>query len=1296
MTASPPSPTMRRPAHHVLVHKDVVAFVERADQPVLANKVTLVLDNLVARGVTSRFKVTRGDNEGWRRTPVGGNGGNQFYLWWAPAAAAPLSALKLAEGAIVVAGVRHHDDHSPLTLPEHVEDADGISIPAGFAALRLLPHGMSVHETSLPAPWTDAQNDFAQSTAPVRLFLGQAGGGKTIALWRAIIQLGAGEVRYLTWSRRLARAAQDYLGVPTSEVGMAPTSLAVTCRSLAEEIADVVGYDVPARPTPRALAAFEELLRKSTLAPAQYPSWKRSFDLLFAEVRAHLVGWWQDDAPTAAAYTARRSAQGLATTAAQEAWLVVSHLDHHHPDWRTRVFPELVAAHAAVRRLHGQPTQTREPWTALVVDELQDLTAVEQEVLWSLARTRADADGRLPTVLLAGDEGQTVRPSGFSVAQTKQRIRHVLQCEVEEHVVTLNLRCAESVAASVQRAGLLYTEYLPKEARPVGSPRSSADSAEPGTVSFCTGADDAAVRRVLRALHTSPTACAIVMDPDGHARLGAEDQVVLTPEIAKGLEFEHVLLLGVEAFFTALDQHADAPLGLPAVRARIDTLRVAISRATSAVTFLLVDASDAQLRQRIRDWFDTPATPCATISIDALVEQLSGEEQTATERAMLALARAEELAEISPNQAWAWLQEVCESVLAERAHADAVLDITTRTLLVRTSRTAFQLLLNHDDDGRAERNKTLQVLQRVYIRFHRAPFGEILRQLASVPFVKLTPTRVMEFMVQLATLEPALRDDWMIDALPRHSHFLRRSLDQATQSVALAHHFNERTYAWAQQIAPHEDHAAMALHWQQRAFETLVDNRKLPQAQRVLETMHPSQPVLRARWHELREQYAAAAQDWLLADAPLEALRCLRQAPDVLQALALASAHDDAQAQVLGKIQEVADFATTTFRHDLTDAERALLCEQLRIALPERAKIEQERLRVQELATQYADALQHLARERADNEARAQELAGWDRELQQQRTVLEEREARVELRHRSLELRQQKVELDEAALLQLRLETPPAPTTPPDPQPLVEPVPQPTPEPAPAPAPTPEPFPAPVPFPEPTPLVPPAPDPTPSPGPAPVPAPVPFPMPGAPDAPSPAPDPIVPTEPTPQPVIAPDPVPAPTPVVPIDPTPAAEPIVPHEPTPIVSEAERQRRAVQLAKALAGARSLADFTRITGHETAQLRRLMNGIVPATHPDHGELRMAARAAAVEAIALDVAKQRWTKPSKPLSLVDCLKASEIPATHHNALRAELRGLHSPGPVPDDRTAMNINYTRMCVAIVAIVASPGARLAA
>ena len=78
------------------------------------------------------------------------------------------------------------------------------------------------------------------------------------------------------------------------------------------------------------------------------------------------------------------------------------------------MFPELAAAaEATIRLRRDEIPDWLDGFDRIAVDEIQDLTLTEIAVIVELCRAIARRRGYPPWLLIAGDEGQTVRPSGF-------------------------------------------------------------------------------------------------------------------------------------------------------------------------------------------------------------------------------------------------------------------------------------------------------------------------------------------------------------------------------------------------------------------------------------------------------------------------------------------------------------------------------------------------------------------------------------------------------------------------------------------------------------------------------------------------------------------------------------------------------------------------------------------------------------------------------------------------------------------------------------------------------------------
>ena len=81
----------------------------------LYRRLGLILEQLAAHGRTAIVKGCARPNRGWRRSPLGGARGSQYYLWWGIAGSSgPADSCGAEPGTIVVRAVRHHDDHAAL------------------------------------------------------------------------------------------------------------------------------------------------------------------------------------------------------------------------------------------------------------------------------------------------------------------------------------------------------------------------------------------------------------------------------------------------------------------------------------------------------------------------------------------------------------------------------------------------------------------------------------------------------------------------------------------------------------------------------------------------------------------------------------------------------------------------------------------------------------------------------------------------------------------------------------------------------------------------------------------------------------------------------------------------------------------------------------------------------------------------------------------------------------------------------------------------------------------------------
>jgi len=574
------------------------------------------MKTMLCNGRPNSFKGCQGPNKGWLRAAVGGTNGRQFYLWFALHGAGVVDGL-LEPGQILVRAVRHHDETSA-------------PIDARGDVVAWTPHDL-FEQADRAEVLSPAQRRAAMSDAPIQLVLGSPGAGKTTVLQEMLRHL-EGRVLYLTFSANLAERAREAIPYLVDDKA---EPIVMTFGELFEKLG--------AQPVPRELS-FEDaaaILRRG-LGPRvkELGPWIDDVPALLAEVQAHLVGRF---AATPAldrmdAYVAARG-DTIGVDAAQAAWRVTSWLSANDLD---ALFPGPRAAWRILERLAEDtwdPNDLRAvSW--LVVDEVQDLTSVELDVVLALA-PRAG-------LKLAGDEGQTLRATGFSWAGLKDKLHG--RGPLTEARLDANVRSTREVAGFVQRVGRAY-QRLAKASRPCAQGAVEIDPVAGGQVVLLeVDAIDDTLRDALGA------ADAVVTIGRRSALVGIRAPS-LTSETSKGLDFDSVALLGLGAARIELSRLMELSLVDRAATERgrtlIDHVRVAASRAVSRIVVIEDAASVAGVRDLIGDGDERDPGLLRRIEVGELAAFFEVDTGDALTRLGRALELCAELLESSPSQALA-------------------------------------------------------------------------------------------------------------------------------------------------------------------------------------------------------------------------------------------------------------------------------------------------------------------------------------------------------------------------------------------------------------------------------------------------------------------------------------------------------------------------------------------------------------------------------------------------------------------------------------------------------------------
>lgn len=861
--------------HPLHIHENVL---ERASETnALSRRVRLVLEHLAAHGRTTVVKGCQGNgNQGWRRSPLGGNNGNQYYLWWAPKGSRHAQSLSLGESDIVVRAIRHHDDHAAL---EGGDPSDYIAFTAE-----------SSRDTSMfESPWTAEQLAFIDSDSPVRVVVGRPGSGKTTVLWHAIETRGHQRVLYITWSRDLVQSAVEHFAA------FAPIDARIDAIDYTTFLGEVRGDDVPRRTLAESHEAFvrvAEHLSAKTLGP-----WAGRLIELHAEIRARLLGRALAHTPSCVEqggvlrlsddiYLSERgtplSAGGIGAEAAQAVLATVNALKE-----RTTLgtlFPELAAALQALTIVRDKPLASAlHDIDRIVIDEVQDLTLIETDVIVELCRALARQRGTSPWLLVAGDEGQTVRPSGFDWAALNrllsQRVYTPRRFPLDE-----NLRCPRRIAAVLERASERY-RTVARAIRPTKQGANEGGQHVDARLLHVESHDRAEVLDMLGQLEDIDGAVIITPSHEPPSWL-PEDlrDAVLTPADAKGLEYQTVCVLDPGRALTALQSSTkDSSLDEHARRTLIDQLRVALSRATETLAFIDVEASEGALhasRNLLQD--------CIPLEPTDLPDMLKTEEMLPEERVLARTQEARALLDARPKRAWT------RALQAVRMLGDATLPNGVKAPEVRLEahETLFtlgaRLLVDGPPHG-LDRSQISRIVNEILPTMALPKLQNAFTELHK--FTSIATALPIDLLI--ATHELGETADWFRRALAGAAQRLRHGLDTAASNPANAASFTGNVEAWVSLTgylgeAPQEARRLRCL-----AVETLLKANNLSAAETVHTRIAPPEPALTGRLREAQGRHIEAAEAYQKADKPDDARRNWRLAGRWEKAIALADATSD-------------------------------------------------------------------------------------------------------------------------------------------------------------------------------------------------------------------------------------------------------------------------------------------------------------------------------------------------------------------------------------------------------------------
>ena len=859
---------------------DVLKELDRVGGPSLRKQLNFVLQDLAVRGRAGRVKGCAGENRGWNRTPLGGgSNGMAYYLWWTPGGSGQVAAREKAIGgnSIWVRAVRDHNNHDPLTVGD---------IDAEYHAL--IPPDIDGTEQSIGGQsWTDNQQRFISDQSPIRVLHGHPGSGKTLALFGATETRGNQKVLYVSWSLALTELAEERLAAFTSE------DVDVVTRDFAGLLGTICHTDAPRATYAQSLRSFTDALGRTRISPDELGPWAGREDALYGEFRAILLGraipgaagcTYVDLGPpgrrmvrlTAARYREVRGGSAGVGSAGADAFLrVVDRILRRAAGELEDIFPELAAAAEAIHRLRKNDLPDGfTGFNRIVVDEVQDLTLTELAVIVELCSAIGRGSGDIaPYLLLAGDEGQTVRPVGFEWAPLSGLLSDLMRDssqEPQEFFLDTPLRSPRQIAQVIENASGLYAEFH-RAMRPARQ-QHEAGGGQPieARLFYVEVPDNCAAVTLLEQLVFLPGLAIVTLENEVPDWVPEPLQdMVLTPAIVKGLEYQAVVVLNpgelLKKLKEGISEHTDAPeLEEHHRRAAIDRLRVAVSRASETLVFVDVAADDAA-RDLARELLGDPAVYDA----DDLIAFLSDTEAEAPleDAIRRRIDEVGHLMDEAPRRAW---QLAVQSVkeLRSQDSLNSVSESLRREGRMVLLATAARLLV----DGlppRVIRGEVQGQAEGAIAGLETPEVGAAFQCLA-----EWTLDRSMSPLALLDAAAALVQEaGWIRNAIRSVSQTLIDSLERSAKSPREAGGFAGDVESWLRLVGYAGDVNETAMELRRSAVTTLLNAGDVFQAERILPAIHPPGPGLTGLHLEVQGKWEASAEVYAQAGLDEDALR---------------------------------------------------------------------------------------------------------------------------------------------------------------------------------------------------------------------------------------------------------------------------------------------------------------------------------------------------------------------------------------------------------------------------------------
>jgi hypothetical protein len=609
-------------SYHDLPKQNLVYFHQELERQLkrehsnYSQKIDWIIRNFILDGTTSNIKTISYQSLKWRRTPIYGN---DFYLWWISSKEPGTESLRRN------ADPNTWEFYFRLVRP-HEDNRKELSLGTKDDYLK----EQKIRDLY---PCKDEQSQVIEAISNSKIckfkldtIRGNPGSGKTVTLEYAAFTLSSNydhKAQYITYTTGLKNRAKKFFDAHDASHDVQVFTF--------DEFLGSVNY--------RKKYNFQEFKKYlnnylknnqglQSLGKKALGTWASNEDILWIELRAYIFGLslpfdWQRGALeingsagliTKEEYQKLRQQQtSLEDQELDIAYTIASDL-YQKPEEYKKIFPDLWRAYDILADFirSERPKKTQKYYESIIIDEVQDLTLLQIALIFEKGRLLRNPDNPLAfRFIIAGDESQTLLPSGFSWGFLNNLFTSRF-CDLDalkEYPFKGNYRNPKLIATLVEKTYDLYPIYTNKELIPQSSSKTSSfyEIQTSGMLVLWKTPDPIEERieflvKVSQDLDSFLSEVAFVDLSEERIEEYNKSKIVFpfyySDKEIKGLEKKIVFILGLSEKIRELqsNQMKSGYINLLKNRRIIDSIRVSFSRSSS---MLIVVDHDIKLIQSI-------------------------------------------------------------------------------------------------------------------------------------------------------------------------------------------------------------------------------------------------------------------------------------------------------------------------------------------------------------------------------------------------------------------------------------------------------------------------------------------------------------------------------------------------------------------------------------------------------------------------------------------------------------------------------------------------------------------------